>query len=109
MPKRKANQEGVNKSAAVREILATNFDTPVRDIVSTLAGRGIQVHPNLVYLIKSKAKANRRKQKREKALENSKQLGIANPVDLILEVRRVAEKAGGLRHLKQLVDVLAER
>jgi hypothetical protein len=70
--------------------------------------RGIHIHPNLVYLIKSKVKATRRKQKREKVLENSKSLGIANPVELILEVRQVAEKAGGMRHLKQLVDVLAE-
>ena len=108
MPKRKANQDGVNKSAAVREILAKNFHTPVREIVATLDQRGITIHPNLVYLIKSKAKAGRRKQKRQKALENSRDLGLANPVELILEVRKLAAKAGGLRHLKQLVDVLAE-
>jgi hypothetical protein len=41
-------------------------------------------------------------------LENGRQLGIANPVDLIMEVRRLSERAGGMRHLKQLVDVLAE-
>jgi hypothetical protein len=73
-----------------------------------LEQRGIRVHPNLVYLIKSKARARRGRQKREKALENSRQLGIANPVELILEVRRLSEKAGGIRHLKELVDVLAE-
>jgi hypothetical protein len=108
MARRRAGQDGVNKSAAVREILAKNFHTPVREIVSTLEQRGIRIHPNLVYLIKSKAKATRRKQRRQKALENSKDLGIANPVELVLEVRRVAQKAGGMRHLKQLVDVLAE-
>jgi hypothetical protein len=108
MAKRRAGQDGVNKSAAVREILARNFNTPVREIVSTLEQRGIRIHPNLVYLIKSKAKAGRRKQRRQQALENSRALGIANPVDLILEVRRVAQKAGGIRHLKQLVEVLAE-
>jgi hypothetical protein len=108
MAKRKPTQEGVNKSAAVREILAKQPHTPVKEIVSTLAARGIPIQPNLVYLIKSKAKANRRKQKREKALANSKELGVANPVELILEVRKLAVKAGGMRHLKQLVDVLAE-
>jgi hypothetical protein len=35
-------------------------------------------------------------------------MGVTNPVDLILEVRRLSEKAGGIRHLKKLVDVLAE-
>ncbi len=108
MAKHRASQNGVNKSAAVREILAANPQTPTREILSTLAGRGIQVSPHLVYLIKSKANASRRKQKRQKALENSKELGLANPVELILEVRKLASRAGGLRRLKQLVDVLAE-
>jgi hypothetical protein len=98
----------VNKSAAVREILATNPNMPTSDVLAALKQRGIKAHPNLVYLIKSKTRAKRRKQKREKALANGQQLGIANPVDLILEVRRLSEKAGGLKHLKELVDVLAE-
>jgi hypothetical protein len=106
--KRSANQDGINKSAAIREILARDPHTPVRDIVSTLGERGISVHPNLVYLIKSKAKAKRGKAKREKALANSRAMGVANPVELILAVRKLAVQAGGLRHLKQLVDVLAE-
>jgi hypothetical protein len=108
MAKKRASQDGVNKSAAVREILDKDPQTPTLEIISTLAQRGIKVHPNLVYLIKSKAKAGRRKQKRQKALENSRDFGVANPVELILEVRKIAVKAGGLRHLKQLVDVLAD-
>jgi hypothetical protein len=108
MPKKRGNPDGVNKSAAVREILAKNPHTPTADIVSTLEQRGIKIHPNLVYLIKSKARAGRRKQKRQRALENSRDLGLANPVELILEVRKLAAKSGGMRHLKQLVDVLAD-
>lgn len=108
MAKHGAGQEGINKSAAVREILGRDPKLPVREIISMLAQRGIQVHPNLVYLIKSKMRARRGKQKRERVLENGRQLGIANPVELIMEVRRLSEKAGGMRHLKQLVDVLAE-
>ena len=108
MAKKRSSQNGVNKSAAVREILAKNPHTPVKEVVATLAQRGIQVNSNLVYLIKSKARASRHKQKREKVLANSKELGVANPVELILEVRKLAVKAGGMRHLKQLVDVLAE-
>jgi hypothetical protein len=34
--------------------------------------------------------------------------GVSNPVDLILKVRSLAEAAGGIRKLKQLVDALAE-
>jgi hypothetical protein len=103
-----AKRGEVNKSAAVREILGKDPSTPTKDVIATLKQQGIKVHPNLVYLMKSKMRAKRRKQKREKALANGQQLGIANPVDLILEVRRLSEKAGGIKHLKKLVDVLAE-
>jgi hypothetical protein len=103
----KSNQ-GVNKSAAIREILETNRNTPTKEVIATLAQRGITVHSNMVYLIKSKMRAKRGRQKRERALANGTQLGIVNPVDLILEVRRLSEKAGGIKHLKKLVDVLAE-
>jgi hypothetical protein len=108
MARPKGNQAGINKSAAVREMLSSNPNTPVRDIVKALNQRGIQIHPNLVYLIKSKERARRHKQKRERVLENGRQMGISNPVELILETRRLAEKAGGIRQLKQLVDALAE-
>ena len=108
MARPKGSPSGINKSAAVREMLANDPNTPVRDIVKALNQRGIQIHPNLVYLIKSKARAMRHKQKRERILENGRRLGIANPVELILETRRLAEKAGGIRQLKQLVDALAE-
>jgi hypothetical protein len=104
----RANREGINKSAAIREILAKGLNTPTKDVMAALEQRGIKVHPNLVYLMKSKMKARRRKQKRQQAVENGRELGISNPVDLILEVRRLSEKAGGMRHLKKLVDVLAE-
>ena len=53
------------KSAAIREMLAQDPNTPVSEIVSTLAGRGLKVDPNLVYAIKSKGKARRRRQKRQ--------------------------------------------
>ena len=34
--------------------------------------------------------------------------GMANPVDLILKVRKLAGEACGITQLKNLVDVLAE-
>jgi hypothetical protein len=40
-----------------------------------------------------------------KAVDNSRQRGMARPVDLILEVRQ-SEKVGGIRQLKKLTDVL---
>ena len=104
MPRRKRGQ----KSAAIRELLAQNPKTPVREIVSTLAGRGMKVNPNLVYAIKSTSRARHRKQQRQQAVQAGRNAGMANPVALVLRVRQLAVEAGGMRHLKQLVDVLAE-
>jgi hypothetical protein len=96
------------KSAAIREILTQNPNTPVSEIVSTLAGRGIKVTSNLVYALKAKGKARHRKQKRQQAVQAGRNAGMTDPVALVLKVRQLAGEAGGMRHLKQLVDVLAE-
>jgi hypothetical protein len=98
----------VNKSAAVKEILAKNPKTKVSEVVSTLAARGIKVSDTYVYALKSKGKAKKRKEKREKAVATSNSLGVLDPVDLIREVKNLALRTGGLRNLKQLVEVLAE-
>jgi hypothetical protein len=108
MAKGKSNPNGVNKSAEVRAILAKDPKTPVKEIVEVLGQRGIKLHPNLVYLIKSKMKHKTHREKRQRAVEATERAGFANPVQLILEVRKLAEKTGGMRHLKQLVDLLAE-
>lgn len=106
MAKRKV--EGPNKSAAVRELLAKDPKAAVKDIVATMQHQGLKISPNLVYIIKNKMKAKKRIEKRQRAMEASKKGGAANPVELILKVRVLASEAGGIFHLKKLVDVLAE-
>jgi hypothetical protein len=63
---------------------------------------------NLVYMIKSKRSRRTRKEKRKLAVEATRTAGFANPVQLIVEVRALAEGAGGMRRLKQLIDLLAQ-
>jgi hypothetical protein len=99
----------VNKSAAIRELLEADPKTPSKEIVATLKQRGIKIHPNLVYIVKSQLKARRRWKKRQQVVENSQEMGIANPVELILEVRKLSQQAGGIKRFKQLVDALADR
>ena len=96
------------KSAAIRELLAQNPNAPVSEVVATLAGRGIKVTPNLVYALKTRAKVRRRKQKRQRAVQAGRNAGMSDPVALVLKVRQLAGEAGGMKHLKQLVDVLSE-
>jgi len=98
----------VNKAQIIKDILQKNPHTPVKEIMATLAQQGIKVSETYVYVVKSKSKAKKRKEKREKAIAASNSSGVANPVELILQVRKVAEAAGGIRRLKQLVDILAE-
>ena len=105
MPKPNAE---VNKSEVIRELLKQKPKANTKEIVEILAQKGITVHPNLVYLIKSKKKQKKRRQKRQRVLETTKKAGIRNPVDLVLKVKILAGEAGGMHNLKQLVDVLAQ-
>lgn len=61
-----------------------------------------------VRVIKTKRKAKNRKMKRQKAMAASRDAGIAGPVELIAGIKVLAQKAGGVRSLKQVVDLLAE-
>ena len=80
----------------------------MQEIVAQLAEKGTKVTPQLVYFIMSKQKRKRRRQKREQVAETIKQSPARSPVDLIRQVKKLAEEVGGLKVLKQLVDLLAE-
>jgi hypothetical protein len=97
-----------NKSQAIRDMLAGNPQIPSKEVVSTLRKQGIKVSAHLVYFVKSQLKHKKRKQKRLQAVEASRTMGVTNPVELVLHVKRLATDAGGIRKLKQLVDALAE-
>jgi hypothetical protein len=98
----------VNKSEAIREMLKANPKAKSRDIVSRLAGKGIEVKPTLVYFIKSKQRDMRRRAKRERVGAVSRRTGSSNPADLVIKVKTLALDAGGIRNLKDLVDALAD-
>ena len=77
MPRAKAsgNSKAPTKASAIREILASNPKAKTKDIVAELAAKGIKVSENHVYIIKSKAKAKRRWQRRTETLEASRRAG----------------------------------
>jgi hypothetical protein len=41
-------KDGMNKSQAIRDVLAANPEKPVKEIVKDLASQGVKVAPNLV-------------------------------------------------------------
>jgi len=97
-----------NKSAAIRALLTENPKMPVREVVATLAGRGVKVRPNLVYFVKGRMKTSQRRQQRRQAAGVGQRAGEVNPVALVRKVKALAEEVGGIKNLKQLVDLLAE-
>ncbi len=104
----KRNGRKGTKSEAIRDLLRQNPRMKTKAVVEALKVKGIDANPNLVYLVKAKMKRRRRRQQREQALASSRNAGIANPVDFLLKIKQLAVDAGGIRKLKQLVDVLAE-
>jgi hypothetical protein len=104
----KKKDGSVNKSAAIREMVEKHPDAESKEIVAMLAKEGIRVKPTLVYYTRSSMRNQKKRQKRQRVLETSRKTGSADPVALVLNVKRLASEAGGIRHLKQLVDALAE-
>ena len=88
--------------------MSQNPKIKTRDVVADLGLRGIKVTPTLVYFVKSQMKKKKHRLKCEKAAELIRQSGGQNPLALIMRVKELARDLGGLKHLKQLVDALAE-
>jgi hypothetical protein len=102
------NGRANNKSAAIREVLDQNPKASSKEITAQLAAKGMKVAPTLIYYVKSKHKRAIVKAKRARAVEASRGGMSGNPVQVLLRVKDLAREVGGIRHLKQLVDVLAE-
>jgi hypothetical protein len=109
MAKRAASEDGtpVNKSQAIRDFLAGNPQAGTKEVVAGLAEKGIKVAPTLVYFIRSKANQAKRRARRVRAVESSRQT-TADPVALVRKVRDLGREVGGIQNLKKLVDLLAE-
>jgi len=103
----KKSEDGINKSAEIRGLLKANPKAKSKDIVNELAARGINVTSTLVYMVKTHEKKKRKAQKRQMAVGKVDK-SVANPVDLVIRVKKLAAEAGGINRLKQLVDALAE-
>jgi hypothetical protein len=50
----------------------------------------------------------KRRARRERVAAASRNSSHANPVEVVLRVKDLAREVGGIRNLKQLVDLLAE-
>jgi hypothetical protein len=111
-------RNGPNKSQAVRDMLNDNPGMSVKDIVGTMASKGMKITPNLVYFLKGKIKE--KKQRKGRVMKAARAAsgggtivengfaGKADAVTLIREIKAWALKTGGIGKLKALVEALAE-
>ena len=91
-----------NKSRAIRELFTQDPKMDSKTVIARLAEKGVKVSPTMVYYVRSKMNQAKRKAKQARVAATT------NPVELVLRVKDLARELGGIRHLKQLVDLLAE-
>jgi hypothetical protein len=106
MPRRKG---AVNKSKAIRDLLAANKKMPVKEVIDTLAKQGIKVQPNLVYFVKGhmRGKKKGRKVRQEKTTAGAPS-HHGDALATVIKVKKLAEEVGGLKKLRSLVEALSE-
>ncbi|HEX4588723.1 MAG TPA: hypothetical protein VH120_02260 [Gemmataceae bacterium] len=98
-----------SKADAIRSYLTEHPAAKTREVVEALAGKGMKVSANHVYLIKSKGQAKARKARGAKIRAvTASRPEINNPADAVNQVKMLAHQLGGLSSLKALVDALAE-
>jgi hypothetical protein len=107
---KKVSENGtpINKSQAIRDFLAGNPAADTKAVVAGLAEKGLKVAPTLVYFIKSKQRQAKRRAKRDRVAESSRQTSSPNPVEVVIRVKDLAREVGGIKNLKMLVDLLAD-
>jgi hypothetical protein len=104
----KSDKAPGSKADAIREILKTNPNTKTKDVVAKLGQSGMSVSENHVYLIKSKMRGRKRRQTRANAAAVTSRNGTPNAATAVTKVRTLARELGGMKNLKELVDVLSE-
>lgn len=100
-------KQKINKSAAIREYFKQHRRASAQQVVEALAGQGIQVTTGLVYAAKRKIRGRRRRRLAAVAVATKNvRNGAVDPVKLVQETKALAQKAGGIKKLKELLDVL---
>src|SRR5436305_615099 len=111
---KKTRSGEVNKSAEIRELIRNNPKISASEVISTLAGKGIEVNASLYYFNKGKLKGRRgrRKKARQMVANVGATMSANGPtktsdvVATILKVKHLASEVGGLKKLRALIEAL---
>jgi hypothetical protein len=107
-----ARQKDVNKSEEIRQLYKVSPEISVKEVVSTLASRGIKVSESQVYFVKGKIKGRKGRKKRMHRMVSSVAAttgtGNGDAVTTIRKLAGLASEVGGMRKLKAIIDALTE-
>lgn len=97
-----------NRSAAIRAYYKSHRKAEAQEVVDALAKDGIKVNTGLVYQVKRTIKGRRKKRLAAVAVasKNIRKNGQVDAVTLVKKVKELANEAGGISKLKELLDVL---
>lgn len=96
-----------NKSQAIRDYLRTHRRAKAKTVVEALGKDGITVNEGLVYAAKRKVRSKRKRRLAAAAIQARPGMnGTIDAIKLIQEVKTLAEKAGGMKKLKELLELL---
>lgn len=106
----KKKNGGVNRSEEIRQVFKANPAMKAKEVVTTLAAKGIAVTESLVYLVKGAMHGQKaRKMKAEKRVAKvAETTGTVDALATIIKIKQLAGEVGGLKKLKALVEALSE-
>ena len=92
----------INRSQAIRDILAKDLAAKPKAIQAELAKKGIKVSASLINAVKyGKSKPGKRGRK-----AGSRSSGGETSFDALLGAKALADKLGGVRRARQALDML---
>jgi hypothetical protein len=101
-----ARQE-VSMSQHIRDVLSENPSMTGPEIIAALAKRGVTAKPALVYYVKARFRARKRRQTRQTVANVVSSNGSLDPLRVIIKVKGLALEVGGMSKLKELVEALS--
>lgn len=105
------SKNDVNKSQAIRDLLAENPRIAAKDAVAALNEKGIKVASGLFYLVKGKmlGRRGRRRKLRKQIAGVAATTGNSDALTTIRKIKSLAAEVGGMSKLKALVEVLTSK
>jgi len=104
------SRNGVNMSQAIRDQLKENPKMKAKEIIASLAAKGIPVKDGLVYFIMGQNKGSKGRKKKANSMIATVAVttGATDALATILKVKGLANQVGGLKKLKAIIDALSE-